>query len=98
MDSRQMSEHTTTADPRPLTGLRVIDMTGEWGALCGRVLGDFGADVVLVEPPGGSAARSLPPYTDDGQSLWFGYRNFNKRGVVLDIDDKGDRGRLFALL
>ena len=52
MDSRQMSDDTTTAGPRPLEGLRVIDMTGEWGALCGRLLGDFGADVVLVEPPG----------------------------------------------
>jgi crotonobetainyl-CoA:carnitine CoA-transferase CaiB-like acyl-CoA transferase len=93
-----MSDQTTTDGPRPLDGLRVIDMTGEWGALCGRLLGDFGADVVLVEPPGGSPARALPPYADDGQSLWFLYRNFNKRGVVLDIDDEGDRGRLFSLL
>jgi crotonobetainyl-CoA:carnitine CoA-transferase CaiB-like acyl-CoA transferase len=93
-----MSDDTTTAGPRPLEGLRVIDMTGEWGALCGRLLGDFGADVILVEPPSGSPARSLPPSTDDGQSLWFLYRNFNKRGVVLDIDDETDRGRLLALL
>jgi crotonobetainyl-CoA:carnitine CoA-transferase CaiB-like acyl-CoA transferase len=93
-----MSDQPTTANTRPLQGLRVVDMTGEWGALCGRLLGDFGADVVLVEPPGGSAARSMPPFTDDGQSLWFLYRNFNKRGVVLDVDDDADRGRLRALL
>jgi crotonobetainyl-CoA:carnitine CoA-transferase CaiB-like acyl-CoA transferase len=93
-----MSDQPTTADARPLQGLRVIDMTGEWGALCGRLLGDFGADVILVEPPGGSPARTMPPYTDDGQSLWFLYRNFNKRGVVLDVANDDDRGRLRALL
>ena len=98
MDSSQMSEQTTTAGPRPLQGLRVIDMAGEWGALCGRLLGDFSADVILVEPRAGSPARALPPFADEGQSLWFLYRNFNKRGVALDIDDESDRGRLLALL
>jgi crotonobetainyl-CoA:carnitine CoA-transferase CaiB-like acyl-CoA transferase len=93
-----MSDLTTTANTRPLRGLRVIDLTGEWGALCGRMLGDFGADVVLVEPVGGSRGRTLPPYTDRGESLSFLYRNFNKRGVVLDLDDDTDRGRFRALL
>ncbi|MSO78420.1 MAG: CoA transferase [Acidimicrobiia bacterium] len=43
-----------------LEGVRVLDLTGESGAIAGRVLGDLGADVVLVEPPGGSALRALP--------------------------------------
>ena len=38
----------------PRRSLRVIDLTGDLGAMCGKVLADLGADVVLVEPPGGS--------------------------------------------
>lgn len=83
---------------RPLDGLRVIDMTGEFGALCGRMLGDFGADVILVEPPEGSPGRSLPPFAPSGDSLWFAYRNSNKRGVVLDPSLGADRERLLGLI
>jgi len=43
-----------------LDGLRVIDLAGEPAAITGRVLADLGADVVLVEPPGGSPLRSQP--------------------------------------
>ena len=82
----------------PLAGLRVVDMTGEWGVLAGRLLGDFGADVVLVEPPQGSVGRAMPPFAPGGESLWFGFRNFNKRGVMLDLATTRDRGRLYALL
>jgi crotonobetainyl-CoA:carnitine CoA-transferase CaiB-like acyl-CoA transferase len=84
--------------PLPLEGLRVVDTTSECGALCARMLADFGADVVLVEPPGGSSARTLPPYLDDGTSTWFLFRNANKRGVVLDASTAGDRDLFAALL
>ena len=42
---------------QPLNGVRIIDMTDERGALCGRVLADLGADVIYVEPPSGSPFR-----------------------------------------
>jgi crotonobetainyl-CoA:carnitine CoA-transferase CaiB-like acyl-CoA transferase len=61
----------------PLEGVRVLDRTVEVGELCGRLLADLGADVVKVEPPGGSPARSLPP-----RGLGWAYRNWNKRGVT----------------
>ena len=74
-----------TADFQPLTGLRVLDLADEKGELCGRLLADLGSDVLRIEPPGGSTSRNLPPFAPDGTSLYFTYRNFNKRGAVLDL-------------
>ena len=54
----------------PLDGVRVLDLTDGAGAMSGRLLADLGADVVLVEPPGGARARSAPPLVD-GVSLPF---------------------------
>ena len=42
-----------------LEGIRVVDLAGEPAAIAGRVLADLGADVVLVEPPGGVPLRAL---------------------------------------
>ena len=40
-----------------LEGLRVVDLADEKGELCGRLLADFGADVIRVEPPRGAVSR-----------------------------------------
>ena len=80
----------------PLEGVRVLDLADEKGELAGRLLGDFGADVIRVEPPGGARSRRLPPFQDD-ESLYFAYRNFNKRGITLDLGEDGDRARLLEL-
>ena len=82
----------------PLAGLRVVDLTVEVGELAGRLLADLGADVVRVEPPGGSPARALPPFAPGGTGLWWLYRNSNKRGLTLDLDVETDRARLHGLL
>ena len=79
--------------PRPLEGIRVVDLTIERGELCARLLGDLGAEVVKVEPLSGSPARSLPP-THGDHSLFWAFRNAGKLGVALDRDD----GRLHELL
>ncbi len=73
----------------PLQGLRVLDLTHGAAEACGRYLADLGADVVLVEPPGGTIGRADP--------IGFGLRNANKRGVVFDPADAGDVDRLLAL-
>ncbi|MCC7365164.1 MAG: CoA transferase [Dehalococcoidia bacterium] len=86
----------------PLADLRVIELCDELGQYAGKLLGDLGADVVKVEPPGGSSARAIGPFVKDipgpDRSLNFWYHNTNKRSVVLDIEgDAGDRARFAQL-
>ena len=53
-----------------------------------QILGDFGTDVVKVEPPGGDALRSAgPPPVDDRMGAMYLTNNRNKRGLVLDLKD-----------
>ena len=83
----------------PLAGVSVVDMADEKGELCGRLLADLGADVIRVEPPGGGISRRLPPLAPDGHtSLYFTYRNTNKRGVTLDVTKPPGRELLHRLL
>ncbi|HLI53001.1 MAG TPA: CoA transferase [Acidimicrobiales bacterium] len=77
--------------------MRVLDMATDKAELCGRLLGDLGADVVRVEPPGGAASRRMPPFAA-GRSLYFEVRNFNKRSLVLDLRTGAGRERLVDLL
>lgn len=68
----------------------VLDLTDEKGLLCGKLLGDLGADVIKIEKPGGDPARFIGPFyhdeTDPEKSLfWFSY-NTNKRGITLDLE------------
>ena len=89
-------------DDLPLSPYRVIDLTGRQGALCGRILGDLGADVIKVEPPGGDPARGAGPfYRDTGHpddSLSFWAYNANKRSVVLDLEQAEDRDGVRGLI
>jgi benzylsuccinate CoA-transferase BbsE subunit len=48
-----------------LKGFRVLDLTDEKGALCGKMFADLGAEVIKVEPPTGCSTRRIPPYLED---------------------------------
>ena len=48
-----------------LADLRVVELSGQHTGVGGRVLAELGADVIVVEPPDGSAHRSRPPFVDD---------------------------------
>ncbi len=82
---------SSTASPRPLDGVRVIELTSERCALAGKLLADMGADVIVVEPPGGSPMRAYEPFAGDEpdreQALWWWHYNTSKRSVVLDLDE-----------
>ncbi|MBI4200072.1 MAG: CoA transferase [Chloroflexi bacterium] len=76
--------------PSALEGVLVLDLgQGIAGPFCAKLLADFGADVIKVEPPGGEAGRSMGPFFHDDphpeKSLFFLLLNLNKRGITLDL-------------
>ena len=84
-----------------LSCYRILDLTDEKGFLCGKVLGDLGADVIKIEKPGGDASRNRGPFyhdiPDGEKSLyWFAF-NASKRGITLDIE-KSDGREIFKRL
>ena len=96
LDSGQASAGPAVA----LDGVTVIDLAGYSGNYCSKLFRDLGADVILVEPPGGSDVREEPPFdpTGSGESLSFAYLNSGKRSVALDLTREEDRGRLHLLV
>jgi benzylsuccinate CoA-transferase BbsE subunit len=86
----------------PLAGLRVIELAHERTAFAGKLLADAGADVIVVEPPGGAAQRMHEPFVDDvpdpRRSLSWWHYNTSKRGVTLDLDTARGRELLQSLV
>ncbi len=97
--SAAATEHE--ARPGPLAGVRVLDLGDPLTIYASKLLADLGADVILVEPPGGVAARNLPPFYQDqpgaATSLTFWFFNTSKRSVTCDLNSADGRA-LFAKL
>ena len=74
---------------------RILDLTDRRAAFCGRLLADYGADVVKVEPPSGDPSRRLGPYPSDSpdpeRSLDFFFYNTNKRSITLNLETESGR-------
>jgi crotonobetainyl-CoA:carnitine CoA-transferase CaiB-like acyl-CoA transferase len=74
--------------------LRVLDVAAPCGAFASRLLGDLGADVIKIEPPGADPGRQLGPFAAADQerlSLAFVHANVNKRSIILDLERQHDQ-------
>ncbi|NTW41511.1 MAG: CoA transferase, partial [Cellulomonadaceae bacterium] len=87
----------------PLSGVKVVDMTAFLAApTVPRIMGEWGADVIKVEPPKGDPGRTQgavfgTPYTDD-ENPGFDMSNANKRFVTIDLREQGGREVMDRLL
>ena len=87
-DERSVRSNSTPS-PGALTGLRVIELADEQAEYCGLALAGLGADVIKIEPPGGSPTRRIGPFYEDREdperSLFFWQYNRGKRSLMLDL-------------
>ncbi|MFC9978427.1 CoA transferase [Gordonia sp. NPDC127522] len=85
-----------------LAGVRVVEIADEQAEYCGLVLAGLGADVVKIEPTGGSPTREIGPFyggvVDPERSLYFWNYNRGKRSVVIDVDTPDGAVELKTLL
>jgi crotonobetainyl-CoA:carnitine CoA-transferase CaiB-like acyl-CoA transferase len=81
-----------------LNDIRVIELSAPETMMAGRILCDLGADVIVVEPPGGAAGRRFDPFLDDEpgleRSLTWHALNRGKRGITLDLGQADGRALL----
>ena len=88
-------------EQQPLTGYRVLDLSGPMGVYCGKLMADMGADVIKVEPPGGDPMRLIGPFLDQQgypeRSLHWLHFNTNKRSITLDIGTADGASLLHSL-
>ena len=76
----------TPPSPAALAGVRVIEM-GQLiaGPFAGKTLGEFGADVVKIEPPGAGDPLRNWRLIKNGTSVWWQVQSRNKRSVAIDL-------------
>ncbi len=88
------------AHPRPLQGVRVLDLTRVLaGPYCTMILSDLGAEVVKIERPEvGDDARHFGPFLPTGLSAYFASINRGKRSVTLDLKVEEDRETFLRLV
>src|SRR5688572_13248272 len=93
--ARAARKKSPRAPRLPLSGIRVVEFTHMvMGPTCGMILGDLGAEVIKVEPPGGDKTRRL---IGSGAGF-FPLFNRNKKSVTADLSDPNDRARIEKLI
>lgn len=81
---------------------RIVELAGQSGAYCGRLLSEMGHDVIRVEPPRGDELRRTGPFLGGREDLEHGafhqFLNAGKRSLTLDLDSDHGRQVLLKLL
>jgi len=82
----------------PLAGVKIVDLTAVlMGPYATQFLGDFGADVIKIEPPKGDLVRSIGPSRSPGMGPIFLNANRSKRSIVIDLKKAEGRALLLDL-
>lgn len=86
--------------PKPLTGIRVLDLSqflaGPYGSM---ILGDLGAEVLKIElPEKGDGSREMPPHFIQGQSGYFLSMNRSKKSMTLNLKSEAGRNIFYDLV
>jgi crotonobetainyl-CoA:carnitine CoA-transferase CaiB-like acyl-CoA transferase len=85
-----------------LSSFRVLDLTDHRGSFAGMLLASLGAEVIAVEPPGGSNSRNIGPFIaakpGPERSLYHWSYNRGKKSVVLDLSAQAGREKLLELV
>lgn len=85
-----------------LSAYRVLDLTDERAQLGAFILAQMGAEVIAIEPPGGSSSRRVAPFAYDVEdldsSLQHWAYNRGKKSIVLDLDDPADQEAFLRLV
>ena len=81
-------------------GLKVVDLTTALnGPFCTMFLGDYGADVIKIEPVGGEQSRSWGPIDEkSGESGFYGFVNRNKKGCTLNLKSENGLEMFYELV
>ena len=76
--------------PGPLAGLKVLEL-GQLiaGPFVGKTLGDFGAEVIKIEPPGTGDPLRQWRLLHEGTSVWWQVQSRNKQSITLDLRQRG---------
>lgn len=100
--AQQAGSSERRGKPRALEGVRVLDLSDGGLQYCGKLFAQLGAEVLLIEPPGGCRTRRTGPFIDDvphiEHSLSFAYLNQGKAGMCVALDRADGRTILRELV